>query len=152
MKSAKETARLKSLEDERSAILEAATANKEALQGQINRIKETLNKFLKEDTTFGKRLRTLFKKQGITVVSVLTAIGIIIGVIVEAVIPTGGGVITPSKPPSQGGAKEWFQKQLHNLAKLLTNMAGQAAAAMPGVIGSMISWLLSVTGQVVNWF
>ena len=33
------TARLKSLEDERAARLEAVTANKEALHGQINRIK-----------------------------------------------------------------------------------------------------------------
>ena len=34
------TARLKNLEDERSARLEAAIANKEALRGQINRIKK----------------------------------------------------------------------------------------------------------------
>ena len=43
------TSRLKNLEDERSARLEAATSNKEALCGQINRTKETINKFLKED-------------------------------------------------------------------------------------------------------
>ena len=104
------TARLKNLEDERSARLEAATANKEALRGQINRIKETINKVLKEDSTLGERLRTLFKEQGITIVSVLTAICMIIGVIVQAVIPTSGGAATPSKPPSQDGAKEWVKK------------------------------------------
>ena len=76
----------------------------------------------------------------------------IIGVIVEAVIPTSGGAATPSKPPSQGGAKEWVKKQLHNLAKLLANLAGKAAAALPGVIGSIVSWLLTATGKVVNWF
>ena len=43
--------RLKHLEDERAARLEAASANKEKLRGQINRIKETINKVLKEDTT-----------------------------------------------------------------------------------------------------
>ena len=84
-------ARLKNLEDEKAARLEAASANKEVLRGQINRIKETINKVLKEDT----RLRTLFRDQGITIVSVLTAIGMIIGVIVEAVIPTSGGAVTP---------------------------------------------------------
>ena len=146
------TALLKNLEDERSARLEAATANKEALRGQINRIKETINKVLKEDSTLGERLRTLFKEQGITIVSVLTAIGMIIGVIVEAVIPTSGGAATPSKPPSQGGAKEWVKKQLHNPAKLLANLAGKAAAALPGVIGLIVSWLLTATGKVVNWF
>ena len=146
-------ARLKNLEDEKAARLEAASANKEALRGQINRIKETINRVLKEDTTLGERLRTLFREQGITIVSVLTAIGMIIGVIVEAVIPTSGGAVTPPKPPSsQGGVKEWVKKQLHNLGRLLANLAGKAAAALPGVIGSIVSWLLSATGKIVNWF
>ena len=152
MKSAKATAteRLKKLEDERSVRLEAATANKEALRSQINTIKETINKVVKEDSTLGERLKTLFKEQGITIVSVLAAIGMIIGVIVEAVIPTGDD-ITPPSPPSQGGAKEWVKKQLHNLAKLLANIAGKAAAALPDVIWAIISWLLSATSKIVNW-
>ena len=37
-------ARLKNPEDERAARLEAASANKEALQGQMNRIKDTIIK------------------------------------------------------------------------------------------------------------
>ena len=144
-------ARLKNLEDERGARLEAATANKEALRSQINRIKETINKILKEDTTLGERLRTLFREQGITIVSVLTAIGMIIGVIVEAVIPSGGGT-TPPKPSPKSGVKDWVKKQLQNLGKLLASLAGKAAAALPGIIGSIVSWLLSATGKVVNWF
>ena len=145
------TARLKKFYDERSARLEAASANKEALRGQINRIKETLNKILKEDSTLGERLKTLFKEQGITIVSILTAIGMTIGVIVEAIIP-GAATPSPKPPPSQNGVKEWVKKQLHNLAKLLANLAGKAAAALPGMIGAIVSWLLSATGKVVNWF
>lgn len=145
------TERLKNLEDERSVRLEAASDNKEALRSQVNRIKETINKVLKEDTTLGERLRTLFKEQGITIVSVLTAIGMIIGVIVEAVIPTSVDSTTP--PPKDGsGVKDWIKKQLSNLGKLLANLAGKAAAALPGVIGSIVSWLLTTTGKVVNWF
>ena len=93
--------RIKNLEDERVARLEAASANKEELRGQINRIKETINKVLKEDTTLRERLKTLFKEQGITIVSILTALGMIIGVIVEAVLPTTSGGTTPPKPPSK---------------------------------------------------
>ena len=144
--------RIQNLEDERAARLEAASANKEELRGQINRIKETINKVLKEDTTLRERLKTLFKEQGITIVSILTAIGMIIGVIVQAVIPTNGGGTTPPKPPSKEGVKDWVKKQLHNLARLLANLAGKAAAALPGVIRSIVSWLLSATGKVVNWF
>ena len=117
------TARLKNVEDEKNARLEAASANREALHTQINRMKETINKVLKEDTTLGERLRTLFREQGITIVSILTAIGMIVGVIVEAVIPTGSASGPPSKPPSsQGGVKEWVKNQLHNLGKLLANL------------------------------
>ena len=91
----------------------------------------------------------MFREQGITIVSILTAIGMIIGVIVEAVIPTGGGgAITSSQPSSQGGVKDWVTKQLHNLGRLLSSLAGKAAAALPGVIESIVSWLLSVTGKV----
>ena len=144
--------RIKNLEDERAARLESASTNKEELRGQINRIKETINKVLKKDTTLRERLKTLFKEQGITIVSILTAIGMIIGVIVEAVIPTTGGGTSPPKPPSKEGVKYWVKKQLHNLARLLANLAGKAAAALPGVIGSIVSWLLSATGKVINWF
>ena len=112
--------RIKNLEDERAARLEAASVNKEELRGQIDRIKETINKVLKEDTTLQERLKTLFKEQGITIVSILTAIGMIIGVIVEAVIPTTGGTgTTPPKPPSKEGVKDWVKSNLKILLDCL---------------------------------
>ena len=76
----------------------------------------------------------------------------IIGVIVEAIIPTTGGGSTTPKPPPKDGVKNWIEKQLSNLGKLLANLAGKATAALPGIIGSIVSWLLSTTGKVVNWF
>ena len=63
----------------------------------------------------------------------------IIGVIVEAVIPTTGGTGTPLKPPSKEGVKVWDKKQLHNLARLLANLAGKAT--LSGVIDSIVSKL-----------
>ena len=146
------SSRIKELESERSARLEVINVNKDKLRSQVNRIKETINKVLKEDTTLGERIRTLFREQGITIVSVLTAFGMIIGVIVEAIIPTGT-TSTPKPPPKDGsGVKDWAKKQLSNLGKLLANLAGKAAAALPGVIGSIVSWLLSSVGKVVSWF
>ena len=52
----------------------------------------------------------------------------IIGVIVEAVMPTTGGTGTP-EPPSKG-LKDWVKKQFHHFARLLVNLAGKAAAAL----------------------
>ena len=47
---------------------------------QVNQIRGSITKFLdKEMGTLGERIRTLFKKQGITIVSILTAVGMAIG-------------------------------------------------------------------------
>ena len=52
---------------------------------QINQIKESITKFLDKETgTLGERIRTLFKEQGITIVSILTAVGMAIGILIEA--------------------------------------------------------------------
>ena len=148
------SSRIRDLESERSARLEVINVNRDKLRSQVNRIKDTINKILKEDTTLGERIKTLFREQGITIVSVLTAFGMIIGVIVETFIPTTGGTTSPSKPPPKDatGVKDWIKKQLSNLGKLLADLAGKAAAALPGIIGSIVSWLLSATGKVVSWF
>ena len=148
------SSRIRDLESERSARLEVINVNRDKLRSQVNRIKDTINKILKEDTTLGERIKTLFREQGITIVSVLTAFGMIIGVIVETFIPTTGGTTSPSKPPPKDatGVKDWIKKQLSNLGKLLADLAGKAAAALPGIIGSIVSWLLSATCKVVSWF
>ena len=145
--------RLRELESERSAKVEVININREILRSQVNRIKETIQKVLKEDTKLGEKIKTLFREQGITIVSVLTAFGMSIGVIVETLIPGGvAPTTTPTTPPKPGGIKDWVKKQLANIAKLLGDLAGKAASAIPGIIGSIVSWLLSTTGNVVNWF
>ena len=68
--------RLRKLQDERAARLEAASSTREALRSQISRIRETLHRILHEDKTLAERIKTLFREQGITVVSILTALGL----------------------------------------------------------------------------
>ena len=81
---------------------------------QINQIRGSITKFLdKEMGTLGERIRTLFKEQGITIVSILTAIGMAIQVLIEALL----GVPSASAPKSggtsggdkKGGAREWIK-------------------------------------------
>ena len=53
-------------------------------------------KFLDKETgTLGERIRTLFKEQGITIVSILTALGMTLGVLIEA-LSGGPGTSTPT--------------------------------------------------------
>ena len=47
--------------------------------------------------------------------------------------------------------KEWVKKQLEAIKRLLGKLAGKAAAALPGIIGSVVSWILSTLGKAVGW-
>ena len=146
--------RIKDYEIERNARIEVINQNKDSLRSQFNRIKETFQKIVHEDKTLMERVKTLFREQGVTIVSILTAIGMVIGVIVEAVLPSGTAGPTPTptpKPSDPTGVKDWIKKQLDTLGKLLAKLAGKAASALPGIIGAIVSWLLSATGKVVNW-
>ena len=55
--------------------------------------------------TLGEKIRTLFREQGITIASILTAFGMAIGVLVEALLPSGGvgSTTTPSNTTGGGG-------------------------------------------------
>ena len=73
---------------------------------QINQIKESITKFLDKETgTLGERIRTLFKEQGITIVSILTAVGMTIGVVIEALLG-GPSASTPKSGGTSGGDKK----------------------------------------------
>ena len=70
----------------------------------------------KETGTLAERIRTLFREQGITIASILMAIGMAIGVLVEALLPGGAGAVTSgggSPPPKdEKGLKEWIKNKL----------------------------------------
>ena len=66
---------------------------------------------LDKDTSLGEKIRTLFKEQGITIASILMAIGMAIGVLVEALLPGSGGAAAASgggEPKDEKGLKEWI--------------------------------------------
>ena len=59
---------------------------------------------------------------------------------------TGGGGSAPapaSKAPEESSLREWVKKHLQAL--------GRAAAALPGIIGSIVSWLLSTLRKTATW-
>ena len=60
------------------------------LKNQIMSFKETIAKVLDKDTSLDEKIQTLFREQGITIASILMAIGMAIRVLVEALLPDGG--------------------------------------------------------------
>ena len=142
--------RIRNLKDERVSRLEAASASREALRSQISRIRETINRLINEDTTLAERIRTLFREQGITIVSILTALGMVISTLVLAV-SGGSAAVVPPTPPSKGGLREWVKKYLHALGRVLAKLAAKAGAALPGIIGSVIGWLLNLLSKTAGW-
>ena len=61
--------------------------------------KETITKVLDKDTSLAEKIRMLFREQGIMIASILMAIGMAISVLIEALLPGGGGG-TVASPPS----------------------------------------------------
>ena len=72
--------RIKKLRDKLNERNEEIDIVKGEASKQINQIRGSITKFLDKETgTLGERIRTLFKEQGITIVSILTAVAIAIG-------------------------------------------------------------------------
>ena len=95
---------------------------------------------LDKDTSLGEKIRTLFREQGITIASILMAIGMAIGVLVEALLPGSGGAAVASEggeppPKDEKGLKGWIRNKLKELASLLGRLGIKAAEALPGIIG-----------------
>ena len=123
------------------------------LRTQFSRIQETIERVLNEDTTLAERLRTLFREQGVTIASILTALGFIVSTIVLVIQNTlgRGGPMPAPTPSDRGGVTDWVKKQLQNLGKWLKALAGKAAAPLPGIIGAIVSWLLKTVSSVAVW-
>ena len=147
---------LQRFQDEQKAISDQICILKGRYSNQIYQIRESIMKFLDKETgALRERIRTLFKEQGITIVSILTALGMTLGVLIEALL---GGPST-SAPTSQsttksdkkGGVREWIKNKLKALSSLLGKLAAKAGATLPGIIGSVVAWLLNRAKEVVGW-
>ena len=149
--------RLRKLRDELNERNKEIDILKGEASKQINQTKESITKFLdKEMGTLGERIRTLFKEQGITIVSILTAVGMAIGILTEALLGSPTVSTTTSGSTSSGdrkggGAREWIKNKLKVLSQLLGKLADKVLASLPGIIGSMISWILDRAKEVIGW-
>ena len=114
-------ARLQRFQDEQKAINDQIRILKGRYSNQIYQIRESIMKFLDKETgALGDRIRSLVKEQGITIVSILTAVGMAIGFLIEALLggptmstPISGGTSGGDK---KGGAREWIKNKLKALS------------------------------------
>ena len=143
---------LKARNEELKARNEEIAILKGEFSKQITQIKESISKFLDGDTKLGERIKTLFKEQGITIASILTALGFIISTIVETVIPGSSGAINSNNNPNNPDKKSnWVKDKLKVLAGLLGKLGEKFAAALPGIIGSIVAWLFNTAKEVVSF-
>ena len=150
--------RLERLKEEHSTRLELVSHNKRNLQSQLARIRQTVEKVLDSDTGLAERIKILFKEQGLTIVSILTALGMTISTIVLAIEnalgiggstgSSGGGKVPPK---DKKGFQAWIKDKLKALGRLLGKLAGKAAAALPGIIGSIVSGILNFLKKAVGF-
>ena len=154
-------ARLQRFQDEQKAINDQIRILKGRYSNQVYQVRESIMKFLDKETgTLGERIKTLFKEQGITIVSILTALGMALGVFIEAILGDPSTTSTPTsksttisdkQPKVKGGAREWIKNKLRALSQLLGKLADKVLASLPRFIGSILSWILNRAKEVIGW-
>ena len=106
-------------------------ANIEEQRNEISRL-ETENEHIEERMSLRDRVKSIFKKYGFTVFAVISAVGLVIGVIVnnlkKGLTSLGKGV---------GGA--------------LKNIGKKIGEILPGVIGAIASFVFKTAGEAVGF-
>ena len=134
---------------EKQARLKILSQNRKDLQTQVARIRQTLEKFLDKNKSLAGRIHTLFRKQGITIFSILTALSMTISTIVLSItgVFRGGGETGGSPPKDEGVLKKWLDR----LANALKRFAGKTAEVLPAIVGSVVGAILSFLGEAVGF-
>ena len=118
------------------------------VQNQFKRIDSIIKD---ENRSLGERLRELFRRDGLTTGALITAIGMTISTIVLAILPNNN----PIPPASSNNGnyvdkiKAAVKKSLVKMANFLLDLAKKALIALPGLIGSLVSFLLKKAGELV---
>ena len=120
-------------------VIEARRRYNEVAQNQLKRINAIIND---ETRSLGERIRELFRRDGLTIGAIVTAIGMTISTIMLAVFPQ-------SHPTSPDKKTNVVKRAFVKVANILLDLAKKALTALPGVIGSIVSFLLKKAGDLV---
>ena len=161
---------IKTLEEEIEVLDSEIREYDGKFRSQFQRIKQTVDKMLHQDLTLGEQIQTLFREQGITIASVITALGLAIGMIINSILSAAKSIVNPTpspkptpkpdptpkpkptpEPTPEPGIKGWIKQQLRNMANLLSKVADKMLIALPGIIGSVVSFVLKAASTAVGF-
>ena len=126
--------------------IQANRRYRELEQNQFKRMNAIINDKTK---SLGERLKELFRRDGLTIGAIITAIGMTISTIVMS-LKTG-----PPTPNNNNNnsyidkIKDAIKKALVKLANFLLDMAKKALTSLPGVIAGLVSTLLKKGAELV---
>ena len=166
------TEKIKTLEEEIEVLDSEIREYDGKFRSQFQRIKQTVDKMLHQDLTLGEQIQTLFREQGITIASVITALGLAIGMIINSILSAAKSIVNPTpspkptpkpdptpkpkptptpEPTPEPGIKGWIKQQLQKIANLLSKVADKMLIALPGIIGSVVSFVLKAASTAVGF-
>ena len=120
---------------------------------RLEKVKYKIRKILikpDSDLSLKSRLKLLFKHLGVTIGTILTAITMVFTTIGLSISNTTS--IGPNKPIKPiNSIQDKIKDGLLKLAKYLYEIAKKSAAAIPGIIGSIVSFILKSAANLLSF-
>ena len=165
--------KIKELESEITELDNTITDQDAKVRNSLQRLRRSIENFIDSDGSLGSRVQELFRREGVTIASLITAIVMTITMIVESIllaIRSAVSSVTPSPkpvPPKPGPEpgpspgpqpipkpktwSDWFKDQLRKIANLLLKLGDKALVALPGIIGAVVNFVLKSAGAVAGF-
>ena len=123
-------------------------------RSQFGRIKDILDD---KRRPLAERLRELFRKEGVTIASLATAVGMTIAAIAMGVANALSRRVAPAPSPAPPGPKpepsirDRIKDALKRFGQFLLDLAKKSAAGLPGLIGTVVGFVFKTAGQAVGF-
>ena len=114
----------------------------EQLSGRRWTVRETFRRLLHEVTTLAERIRPFFGSKGLPLHRFSRR-----SACTHWCLGKCAHTAPAPKPSDKGGVADWVKRHLRAHGRALANLAGKFAAALPGDIGSLLSWLLGALSR-----
>ena len=130
-------------------------------ESQIRRVKNIITDVLKQPDSkipLKDRVKLLFKVEGLTLAAIVTAVIMTFTTIGLAISNSMKGAPSPTPGPGPGpgpspdpSIADRVREGLKQLARWLAELAKKSAAALPGIIGAIVSFLIKTIGAAVGF-